>query len=180
MRADARRNRDRLLAEAEAVFRERGSDASLEAVARRAGVAIGTLYGHFPTRKALLEALLRDRQDAVFRLGDRLRDADRTGAALAEWITAVTEHAATYRGLAAQLLGSLDDETSELNAACRRMSEAGQHLVARATAAGDIRPDTTADDVFALISAAAWLRDQVPPAQADRLLTYMIDGLARG
>ncbi|BCB82267.1 hypothetical protein Pflav_086770 [Phytohabitans flavus] len=69
MRADARRNYERLLAEADAVFREHGTEASLEEIARRAGVAIGTLYAHFPTRHALLESLMRDRNDAVVAQG---------------------------------------------------------------------------------------------------------------
>ncbi|WP_059009893.1 TetR/AcrR family transcriptional regulator [Streptomyces specialis] len=182
LRADARRNYERLLTAAEAVFRERGTGASLEEVARRAGTAIGTLYGHFPTRQALLEALLRDRQQAVFDLGDRLLaqpggTPEEARAALVEWITAVTGHAATYSGLAGALLGSLDDETSELHAACARMSAAGEALVREARAAGAVRPDVTASDVFALINSAAWLRGQVPRDQADRLLTVMLDGL---
>ncbi|WP_236028184.1 helix-turn-helix domain-containing protein [Paractinoplanes lichenicola] len=71
-RADARRNAERLLAAAEAAFREQGVEAPLEQIARRAGVAIGTLYGHFPNRRALLGALLRERNDALFAVGDRL------------------------------------------------------------------------------------------------------------
>ncbi|MEV0231768.1 helix-turn-helix domain-containing protein [Nonomuraea sp. NPDC050786] len=71
-RADARRNYERLLAEADAAFRERGVDASLESIARRAGVAIGTLYGHFSSRRALVGALLRERNEALFELGDQL------------------------------------------------------------------------------------------------------------
>ncbi|UCM88976.1 TetR/AcrR family transcriptional regulator [Streptomyces marincola] len=180
MRADARRNYERLLTEADAVFSAHGTDASLESVARRAGVAIGTLYGHFPTRRALLEALLRDRHAALFRLGERLRDHDAPGDALGEWVTALAAHGATYNGLAAQFFGSLDDETSELHAACLRMREDGERLVARAVAAGAVRAEVTASDVFALIAAAAWLRGQVPGEQADRLLRYLLDGLARG
>ncbi|MFR9722009.1 TetR/AcrR family transcriptional regulator [Streptomyces sp. MS19] len=177
MRADARRNRERLLAEAREVFEEQGAQASLELVARRAGVAIGTLYGHFPTRGALLEALLRDRQEAVHELGDTLAADPEPGAALARWMRAVTAHGAVYSGLAGQYLGSLEDTASELHAACTRMSAAGELLVARARSAGAVRQDVTAQDVFALISAAAWLRDQLPAEQADRQLNFMIDGL---
>ncbi len=178
MRADARRNHDRLLAEARTVFEEQGAQASLELVARRAGVAIGTLYAHFPTRRALLGALLRERQDDVFALGDTLLTDQDPGAALASWMRAVTAHAAVYSGLADQLLGSLDDTSSELYGACKRMGAAGEALLGRAKAAGAVRQDVTADDVFALISAAAWLRDQLPPDRADRQLGLMIDGIA--
>lgn len=177
-RADARRNHERLLAEADQVFREQGTDASLERIARGAGVAVGTLYAHFPTRRALLEALLRDQQDAVFALGDQLLAATAPpGAALDEWMRAVTDHAATYSGLTEQFLGSMEDKSSELHAACRRMSEAGAALAERARDAGEIRADITADDVFALISAAAWLRGQRPRAHADQLLGRFLDGL---
>ena len=179
-RADARRNRERLLAEAEAVLREQGTQASLEQIARRAKVAIGTLYAHFPNRHALLMALLSDRQDAVFVLGDELL-ADRTtppDEALDRWMRAVAEHGATYSGLADQLLGSLDDETSALHQACKRMSEAGGALVERARAAGVIRADVSADDVFALISAAAWLYGNLSdPGHAGRLASVIFSGL---
>lgn len=177
MRADARRNYERLLTAAQAAFQEHGTRASLEEVARRAGVAIGTLYGHFPTRTALLKALLRDRQHAVFALGDRLVTHDSPGEALARWMRAVTDYSASYSGLADQLLGGLANPGSELHSACQRMSAAGEHLLRRAREAGAVRPQVTADDVFALISAAAWLRAQLPEEEAARQLEFMIDGL---
>ena len=99
-RADARRNSERLLAEADAAFREHGTQASLENIARRAGVAIGTLYAHFPNRLALVSALLRERHDALFGLGRRLL-TDPPAEALAAWVRAVVAHAAAYRGLGA-------------------------------------------------------------------------------
>ncbi|TDC75659.1 TetR/AcrR family transcriptional regulator [Streptomyces hainanensis] len=178
-RADARRNHERLLAEAEAVFREQGTEASLERIARRAGVAIGTLYAHFPNRRALLGALLRDRHEALFALGDELRSAAGPPfAALVRWMRAAAEHGAVYDGLAQELLGSLDDQGSELHAACARLSAAGRALTERAVDAGAIRADATADDVFALVSAAAWLRARTPDeARAERLLGVVFDGL---
>ncbi|GAB2911514.1 TetR/AcrR family transcriptional regulator [Streptomyces mayteni] len=179
-RADARRNRERLLAEAEEVFREQGTEASLERIARRAGVAIGTLYAHFPNRRALLGALLRDRHEGLFALGDELRTATAVPPfeALARWMRAVAEHGAVYDGLARELLGSLDDHGSELHAACERLSAGGRALTERAVAAGAIRADATADDVFALVSAAAWLRARTPDeARAEHLLGVVFDGL---
>lgn len=180
-RADAQRNYERLLAEAETVFQEEGTEASLEEIARRAGVAIGTLYGHFPNRRALLGALLRDRHDAIFILGDELLSAATPPPpfeALARWMRAVAEHGAVYNGLAEELLGSLDDESSELHAACERMSAAGRALTERAHAAETIRADTTTEDVFALVGAAAWLRGQISDdARAERLLAVFFNGL---
>jgi AcrR family transcriptional regulator len=175
-RADARRNYDRLLAEADAVFREQGTDASLEGVARRAGVAIGTLYGHFPTRRALVGAVLRERNEALFAAGERLFESE-PEQALRQWVDLVVEHAATYRGLATLLAGGIDDEASELHASCERMADIGERLVARAAEAGLVRPEVTGADVFALMNAGAWTREHASAEQAARLVAYTIDGL---
>jgi AcrR family transcriptional regulator len=179
-RADARRNNDRLLAEADAAFREHGTEASLESIARHAGVAIGTLYAHFPTRRALVGAVLRDRNEALFELGFGLTGHPSAAEALATWARAVTAHAASYAGLAALLAGGLDDEASELHEACQRMRQIGEELTGRAREAGALRPDVTGADIVALTSAAAWLSDQVSADQADRLLTFTLAGLRPG
>src|ERR1700733_8279606 len=90
MRADARRNYELLVAQATEAFAERGADdVSLEEIARRAGVGIGTLYRHFPTRQALLEAVYRDQVDALEVLVAGLLQSDSPGAALAEWLAAL-------------------------------------------------------------------------------------------
>jgi AcrR family transcriptional regulator len=178
-RADARRNYERLLAEADTAFGERGVDASLESVARGAGVAIGTLYGHFPNRRALVGALLRERNETLFELGDRLA-ARADPDALATWVRAVTEHAATYGGLAALLAEGLDDEASELHASCLRMAEIGERVVAGARASGAVRADATGADITALTTAAASLREHLSAPAADRLITLTLDGLTRG
>ena len=180
MRADAKRNYDRLLAAADAAFRAHGTDASLEAVARSAGVATGTLYGHFPTRRALVAALLRDRNQALFALANDLSARLPAAGALNEWTAAAVAHAAAYSGLATLLAGGIGDETSELHAACAQLAGIGERLVAAAREAGDLRPDVTGTDLFTLVSAAAWTRDQVPPDQADRLLHIGLRGLRTG
>ncbi|GAA4709102.1 TetR/AcrR family transcriptional regulator [Phytohabitans rumicis] len=179
MRADARRNYERLLTEAESAFRTYGTDASLEDIARRAGVAIGTLYAHFPTRQALLESLLRERNDVVVAKADELLGELPADEALAAWARSVTAHTAAFRGLATSLMSSFDDESSPLYGACQAMTAAGERLVAGAREAGAIRPDASASDLFALIAAAAWVRETVSDEQAERLLTFMLDGLRR-
>ncbi|WP_027929064.1 TetR/AcrR family transcriptional regulator [Amycolatopsis thermoflava] len=171
LRADARRNRDRLLDAAEEGFRERGVEASLEGIARRAGVSIGTLYAHFPSRAALAAALLRARHDDLFALGDSL-----PGEQIATWARAVTAHAATYRGLAAFLVAGFATEASELHDDCARMERITERLVRGAHAAGVIDQDVTATDVLAVTGAAAWTREQVSPEQADRLLEIALRG----
>ncbi|KDN86582.1 TetR/AcrR family transcriptional regulator [Kitasatospora cheerisanensis] len=172
-RADALRNRQRLLAEADAVFREEGTGASLEGVARRAGVAIGTLYGHFPTRAALIAALLEERNQALFAYGAELAEGPDPAAALAEWVRAVVRHAAAYQGLADQLSAGND----ELNESCAEMTALGDRFTERARAAGVLRGDTTGADLFTLMNAAAWSREHDTPEQADRLLDLALAGM---
>ncbi|TDC23742.1 TetR/AcrR family transcriptional regulator [Streptomyces sp. 8K308] len=177
MRADARRNYERLLAAAATAFTERGTDASLEEIARRAGVANGTLYSHFPTRQALLEALLGDRMRALAATGEELLDHSSPFEALAAWARTAVTHTARYRGLGASLMRAIEDESSELHAACEAVLAASERLVARARAAGELREDVTAPDLYALVNAVAWVSEQSSPAQGERLLTFALNGL---
>jgi AcrR family transcriptional regulator len=177
LRADARRNYERLLVEADSAFRERGTDASLEAIARQAGVAIGTLYAHFPSRTALVSDLLHDRNEALFRLGaDYLADPCPLRA-ITSWTREAARHAAAYRGLAAMLAGDAGNEESELHASCLRMADFTDKLTARARDAGAIGPDVTAADVSALISAVAWTAE-TSTEQAERLLNLALSGMS--
>jgi AcrR family transcriptional regulator len=176
-RADARRNRDHLLAEADSVFRRNGTDAPLEAIARQAGLAIGTLYGHFPTRTALVGALLQDRNDELFELGDGLLAESSALGALTEWLRAAARHAAAYRGLAAMLADGTANQQSELHDSCLRMTAFTEDLTARAADAGVIRPGITAADLSALISAAAWTAERTSAEDGERLLDLAINGM---
>lgn len=176
-RADALRNRELVLAAADRAFREQGTGASLEGVARGAGVAIGTLYGHFPNRRALAAGLLRERHAALFEYGDGLANGEAALDALAAWMRAVAAHAAVYRGLATLLMESLDDEASELHEACARMAATTERLLAEASTQGGVRADVTAADVHALMNAAAWMREQVSAEQADHLVELLVNGL---
>ncbi|MGD0699261.1 MAG: helix-turn-helix domain-containing protein [Trebonia sp.] len=176
-RADARRNYERLLSEADAAFRLNGTDAPLEAIARQAGVAIGTLYGHFPTRRALVAALLHERNDVLFRLGDGLLAEPDGLRALTGWMRAVARHAAAYQGLASMLADGAANERSELHESCVRMADFTDRLTARARAAGVLRPGVTAADITALTSAAAWTAEQTSAEAADRLLDLALTGL---
>lgn len=175
-RADARRNYERLLAEADATFRKQGTGASLEGIARRCGVAIGTLYGHFPNRRALIGALLRERNEALFEYAAELLTSPAAARALVQWVHAVVEHAAAYQGLAAMLADGLGDQDSELHASCLRMNDISDRLIANARAAGALRRDVTYADIFALMNAAAWTREHLSAAQADRLVELTMDG----
>jgi len=177
-RADARRNYDLLLSKAHDVFTEHGTDASLEEIARRAGLGIGTLYRHFPTRDALVEALLRDRFEAMRQAAERVRD-EPPYEALAQWLRKFTAGAATYQGLPASVVAIMRQPGSELYASCHGMRDAGLELIARAQQAHVIRDDLKPTDVLALVGAIAWVGQQTPEdaGQPDRLLALVLDAL---
>jgi AcrR family transcriptional regulator len=172
MRADARRNQERIVTVAGETIAEQGADASLEEIARRAGVGSATLHRHFQTRQALLEAVFRGRVEA---LCDRARSADpEPGPALVAWLRAVSRHAAANRGLAASLMRGADPS---LGATCHRMIiTAADHLVSAAQRAGDVRADVTAVDLLKLANAVS-LSTEGDPTEADRLLTLALTGI---
>ena len=176
MRADARRNYERLLQEAETAFRERGTDASLEDIARSAGVGIGTLYRHFPTRDALLEALLHDRFVALGDLSIRLLDAAEPRAALITWLGEFARSSNRYEGLPASVVATLNNSASQLYASCHAMSDAGARLLARAQEAGQVRADLTAQELLLLVASLSWANEHTPN-NIDRFLSLLVEGI---
>ncbi|MGW3498898.1 TetR/AcrR family transcriptional regulator [Streptomyces sp. NPDC001020] len=176
MRADARLNYERILAEARSAFERHGTHTSLDDIAKQAGVGNATLYRHFPTREGLLEAVLRESLTELGAIAEELLTVEPAGEALATWVRAAVTHAAVYRGLVTLLMAGLKDETSDLNAACTAMQSSGRHLLARALQAGEVREDTTASALYALIASAAWAREHAPE-EADHVLAVLIDGL---
>jgi len=182
VRADARRNYDLLLNEARAAFAEHGTEASLRDVARRAGVGIGTLYRHFPTREALLEALLRSNFDALRGQADELLAADEAREALLSWLMRLATGSTAYRGLPESVMAALRDEGSQLHDSCVAMRAAGGRLLSRAQAAGEVRADVTADELLALAAGVAWASEQSggPADLIRRLLSLAMEGLRTG
>jgi AcrR family transcriptional regulator len=166
MRADARKNYDQLLAVASAVVTEEGADASLRDIARRAGVGLATLYRHFPTREALLEALLRTGFDELTTRADELETSSSPEDALVSWLRDCVACAHEYRGVVALMMAAIEDPESALHTSCVTMRAAGTRLLARAQAAGMARTDIDGTDLFALVGALAWLNDQ--PSLAPR------------
>ncbi|CAI7974236.1 MULTISPECIES: TetR/AcrR family transcriptional regulator [unclassified Parafrankia] len=179
-RADARRNYELILDVARDVFAEHGIDASLRDIARRAGVGIGTLYRHFPTREALLEALLGRGFDGLRARAESLLAAPRPRDALLTWLGEVATGSAVYQGLPASILAALEDESSALHGSCAAMRAAGAGLLERAARTGAVRGDITIDDLLAFVAAIAWASEQSsdPSGRAERLLSMMICGLA--
>lgn len=180
MRADARRNRDRIVAAAGTAVARHGAEASLEEIARHAGVGSATLHRHFPSRQALLEAVFRDRVEALCARARELAAEPDPGAALISWLRAVGAHAVSNRGLGASLMRGTPDGDPTLGETCHTMIvSAGDALLVRARDARAVRPGVTVTQLLALVSAIALATEQEPdgPAEADRLLALVIDGV---
>jgi AcrR family transcriptional regulator len=180
-RADAKRNRELLLAAAREAFASHGTDASLRDVARSAGVGIGTLYRHFPTREALLEALLDSNFDALRARAEQLLDSRLVPQdALLMWLSDLAAGARTYLGLPQSIMAALADQNSRLHASCAAMRASSARLLDRAQEAGTVRADVTAHDVIAVAVGLAWAAQQ-PGGPSDalaRLLSTAMYGLA--
>ena len=170
-RADARRNFDALLGAARDAFAEDGIGASLEDIARRAGVGIGTLYRNFPTRDALIEAVYVDEVESLIRVG-------RESAALEPWdaVVAWLHRFVEYIGTKRALIDGINRESIVLDNCRHAMYSAGEPLLVRAQRAHVIRPDVTIEDVVRMVAGIAAVA-YPDPAQRERVLGIAIDGL---
>ncbi|WP_051712426.1 TetR/AcrR family transcriptional regulator [Spirillospora albida] len=186
-RADVRRNRARLLAAAREVFGRDGAGASLEAVARRAGVGIGTLYRHFPARQDLLEALLADGFDRLAARARDLASAPDPGEALLEWLRAFVTAVTEFRGMAASARVALwvpehrpgepavDAGAARSGGRAGQVRAAGEALFVRARDAGDVPSGADFADVLALACAVGMVAEQERGA-SERLLSLAASG----
>jgi len=170
-RADARRNFDALLEAGRAAFAENGSEASLEDVARRAGVGIGTLYRNFPTREAFLEALYVEEIAALVRVSDESASLE-PGEAFRAWIDRFLEYAKNKKAL----IEGLNRESDTLRQCRVVMYAAGEPVLKRAQAAGAIRSDADIQDVLFMVSGIAGVAF-TDDAQRERVLQLALDGL---
>ena len=177
LRADARRNREELLDVAREVIREQGVDASLRDIARRAGVGIATLYRHFPTRDALITAIVGDGMQRLNARAAELSRALPPGEALREWLADVTRRIGPYQGLPAAMLDAVTSDGSPLRVPCAEMMNAGYGLLARAQADGAVRPDVTWPDVFSAVAAISAIATRSGPDASARILGVYLDGL---
>jgi AcrR family transcriptional regulator len=174
-RADARRNYEKLVEAAREAFAESGSSASLEEIARRAGVGIGTLYRHFPNRQALLEAVYVDEVEALGRSAAELADLP-PWEALSAWLRRYVSYATTKRALAEELSASAGAETTVFQMCKTAIFEAGEPLLKRAQEAGVVRPDVEFTDVARMVFGIAAMPAS-DPEQINRILDVALDGL---
>lgn len=170
-RADALRNREKLIAAATELFAARGTDVSLEAIAKRAGVGIGTLYRHFPTREALVEEAYRHEVEQLTAAAPTLLEQHAADVALAEWMERFVAYAAAKKGMKGALRSERFPDTRErIVAAIAQLLEAGVR-------AGTLRPDVDADLVWRAMSPVWSIDDE---AQIRTLLRLLMDGLRHG
>jgi AcrR family transcriptional regulator len=178
MRVDAERNYNRLIAIAREVIAEQGAAASLRDIARRADVGLGTLYRHFPTREALLDALLRASLDELAQKAVELEISRPPDQALLSWLREAVGFVKTYSGVVALMAAAITDPESGLHTSCITVRSAGAHLLLRAQAEGSARSDINETDLFALIGALGWLGDQPSFApRADHLFDLITSAI---
>ncbi|MGD0561005.1 MAG: TetR/AcrR family transcriptional regulator [Streptosporangiaceae bacterium] len=176
MRADAQRSRAKLLAAATTAFMEKGANAPLEDIARQAGVGIGTLYRHFPTRLDLQEAVFRGQVQAVCLEGEGLIDWPSPGEAFANWTRALANYMVTKRGLASALVAADGTKAEVISNCSQQIRTTAEHLLVRAKEAGEIRQDLDPAEVLMLLHGVIVATERTPE-QADRLMSLLLDGM---
>ena len=176
LRADARQNRARLITAATEAFAEKGADAPLEDVARRAGVGIGTLYRHFPGRLDLQAAVFRSQVGTICGQGDTLPATGEPEQAFAAWASALAGYLVTKRGLSKALIEAVGSESELMKSCWTAMRDTTERLLAAAQQAGVIRSDVDSMDVMRLVHGVA-VSTEKDPGRAGLLLSVTLDGL---
>jgi len=177
-RADAVRNRDRVLEAARTVFSAGGPEASLEAVAKTAGVGIGTLYRHFPTREALFDAVYRREVQQLADLAKRLEEEAEPTEALRQWMRSFVKFVATKKGMSAALAFAVSKDSDLISYSSDLLTRAVGQLLSRAGAAGDIRDDVSPEDLLRALVGMCYMHER-PGWQKNvlRLADVFVDGL---
>jgi AcrR family transcriptional regulator len=176
MRADARRNRARLVAAARDEFAERAHEASIEDIARRAGVGVGTLYRHFPRRIDLVEAVYEDEIDTLIESADEADAMPDPYAGLGRWLEAYTRYAMNKRNLLKELQEAFERDPSLRLQMRERLVASADRVLSRAQAAGVARPDVSGEDLLRLVGGIC-MSATGTAEQNERLLQVILAGL---
>jgi AcrR family transcriptional regulator len=177
-RADSLRNREQLLTSAKSAFSDVGADVALEEIARRAGVGIGTLYRHFPTRDAILAAVYRREVEQLAASAKDLLETRPPGQALEAWLHLLVDYMATKRVIAPALRADPGEGSQVYAASGATINETLDSLTRAAIVGGDIRPDLGPDDVYRLIVGLSHGYDQPDwEPSARRLIEILMVGL---
>ena len=174
-RADARRNYEKVLAAAREAFAEGGDSTALEEIARRAGVGIGTLYRHFPSRQALLEALYVDEVEEVCRSAAELEQVE-PWEALRAWFERFIGYIATKQALASELMNYVERDAQVFRTSREALFTAGEPLLTRAQKAGVVRPDVEIGELIQMVIGIAKI-PTADPQQTARMVRIALDGL---
>lgn len=180
LRADAARNRCKLVEVAHVVFEEDGPDASLETIAKRAGVGIGTLYRHYPTRQALQEAVFLGSAEELRRRAEELVDAPDPLDALVTWLRLQVDFGSLGHNLGAAVMNAKHQEGSEIQVTCAHARDSGDRLLTRAKEAGVVRADVALSDVLRLLHGiviTAGAREDGSQERIDRMFDLVLAGL---
>jgi len=178
VRADARRNRARVLEAAEAAFGSEGLSVPIDDIARRAGVGVGTIYRHFPTKEALFEAIVLSHFERVLDEADRLAACEEPVDALFGFMGSLVREAVTKRDLADALAGAGFDVKAAASSVMDDLETAISELLVRAQACGTVRGDVTVTDLMGLISGACMAAErQGDPSSPGRMLDVVCEGL---
>jgi AcrR family transcriptional regulator len=177
-RADSVRNREQLLETAKAAFTEVGADVPLEEIARRAGVGIGTLYRHFPTRDALLAAVYRREVEQLTASAEALLAQRPAGEALEAWLHLLVDYMATKRVIAPALQASAGEGSQVYASSGAAITDTIARLARAATASGDIRADIGPDDLYRMLVGLShgYAQPEWEPS-ARRLITILMAGM---
>jgi AcrR family transcriptional regulator len=176
MRADARRNYDRLIETARALLTERSGEVSLEEIAKGAGVGIGTLYRHFPTRLDLLEAVYREDVEALWLSAQSLASSEPEWDALDRWLHLYIGYAATKRVLFQELVEAVGKDSALLTHSRQVINTAAGELLGSAQQAGVARADVEPSDLLRLVGGCTMM-PHLEPGQQERMLQIVLDGI---
>ena len=160
LRADARRNRERILRTAMTHFSAHGIDTSLDEIAREAKVGAGTLYRHFPSREALLAAALQGQQEELLARARQARTIGDPDAALGAWLAALQDYLRTFNGLPAPVLAAVKEQGSPLCLSCDALVVLTGEFLIRAQQDGHARDSVTANELFLGALGIAWVLDR--------------------
>ena len=177
MRADARRNRELLVSAAREVFAEQGSGASMEAIAKQAGVGVGTLYRHFPNRLDIVEAVYQDDVEELVRAAERASEELEPWEAVEAFFEAFVRYAKTKQALLSELHVAFEKNPEMRSRMHERIDYAFDLVVERAKGAGVVRADVTGSDLTQLVSPIC-TKASIPEEQMRRLISMILDGLS--
>ncbi|MFN8195351.1 MAG: helix-turn-helix domain-containing protein [Nocardioidaceae bacterium] len=180
MRADAARNRQKIVEVARVLFRERGYDVPLDDIAKAAGVGPGTLYRHFPNRDSLIDAVMQAWVDRVqASVDETLTEGGDARAMLLRWFGRYVALITLHKGGAAKITGAMDDETSPIMTKCQVLRGANQQVID--TLSGDLRPGVDSLQMARLVGGVATVADasDLPRPTVDQMLEVIADGLLR-